>query len=72
MFAFAKNQMIATQNSQQCVGVSKELDGVLAVKCVNQQSQWWRFDQEVNIDATTEISNFKLHFSTEGVDNTHW
>lgn len=47
MFAFAKNHMIATQNPEQCIGVSDDLDAVLTVKCKNEESQWWKYDNEV-------------------------
>ncbi|KAJ6636528.1 Polypeptide N-acetylgalactosaminyltransferase 5 [Pseudolycoriella hygida] len=41
-FAFAKNQMIVTQNSEQCVGVTNDLIAVITVKCANQnESQLW-------------------------------
>lgn len=47
MFAFAKNQMIATQNPEQCIGGSEKLDAVISVKCMNEESQLWKYDKEV-------------------------
>lgn len=47
MFAFSKNQMIATRNSEQCVGVSKMLDAVIVEKCADHTTQFWKYDEEV-------------------------
>ncbi|KAG4065899.1 hypothetical protein HA402_012577 [Bradysia odoriphaga] len=46
MFAFAKNQMIATQNSEQCVGANSKLDAVIVAKCVDHDSQYWKYDKQ--------------------------
>lgn len=52
MFAFAKNLMIATQNSEQCVGASGMFDAVIVEKCANHVSQHWKYDEEViNVQA---------------------
>lgn len=48
-FAFAKNQLITTQNYGQCIGVSEKLDAVLSVKCMKQQSQLWKYNKEVQL-----------------------
>lgn len=45
-YAFAKNQMIATQNPEQCIGTSEKLD-IVTVKCENKESHLWNYDKKV-------------------------
>lgn len=73
MFAIAKNQMIATQNPEQCIGVSDDHDAVLTVKCANQESQWWKYDNEVlstSVQKKTDCLNICFLYFVEKVADT--
>lgn len=65
-FAFAKNRMIATQNPEQCIGVSEKLDAVVTVKCMSEESQLWKYNKAVRIamkGADQKISEDLIFYS---------
>lgn len=47
LFALTENQMIATQNSDVCIGINKKLNAVVTVKCMDEEPHLWKYYKEV-------------------------